>query len=189
MRFRQLIATLLMSLACLTGCAHYQFDIVRPPEQARHIGEDREQVFNLPPLEYRMQAYENRLVIRIFNHTSESIFLQGNKSSLVDPDGESHPLRDRTIAPDSWVKLILPPLRPQADVLGPNVGFGVGVIGDGSDAFYPDFGGDAYYGDIASNYQIVTSGDSRLWDWEGQTDVRLSLLFQRRSGEFHREFT
>src|ERR1700677_2679719 len=116
MRFYTLIPRLLLSLVCLTGCAHYEFDLVKPPDLARHIGEDREQVFNVAPLEYHMQADEGRLVIRIFNHTSEIIFLQGGKSAVVDPEGESHPLRDLTIVPDSWVKLILPPLRPQAEV-------------------------------------------------------------------------
>jgi hypothetical protein len=189
MRFNPLIPSLLVSLACLTGCAHYEFDLVRPADLARHVGEDREQVLSVPPLEYHMQAYEGRLVLRIFNHTGEIIFLQGGKSSVGDPEGESHPLRDLTIVPDSWIKLILPPLRPQAEAYGPDVGFGFGVVGDRGDAFYPNFEGDPYYYDAPRSYSASPVGDSRFWEWDGQTDVRLILFFQRKSGDFHQEFT
>jgi hypothetical protein len=188
MRFSTLIAGLILSMACLSGCAHYEFDLVRPGDMGRHVGEEREQIFNVPPLQYRMQAYEGRLVIKIYNPTNEIIFLEGARSSAVDPKGEGHPLGDLTLVPDSWVKLILPPLRPQMGVVGSDVGFGFGVVGE-RDTFYPGFDSDPYYYDSPRYSKVYIPGDSRYWNWEGQTDVRLMLFFRRTSGEFHQEFT
>ena len=50
-------------LACVGGCAHYEYDLVRPPELSRHIGAKAWEVVTLDPLEYRLRTSDNRLVI------------------------------------------------------------------------------------------------------------------------------
>src|SRR5881394_1297012 len=89
-----------ISLILMTGCARYEFDLVQPQDLARHIGSQSDETVRVDPLEYRMRAVENRLVVRIFNPTTDPITLAGDKSYVVDPAGQSHPLRAQTIAPD-----------------------------------------------------------------------------------------
>src|SRR5688572_7335810 len=127
MRYAIAIAALLL----LSGCASYEFDLIHPPQHASHIGEDLDRLVTIDPLEYRMRTVENRLVMRIYNTTDEPIQLRGDQSVVVEPEGESHPLRGQTIAPGSFLKLIFPPIRPRVYDSDPNfgVGFGVGVGG------------------------------------------------------------
>jgi hypothetical protein len=65
-------------------------------------------VFRVDPLEYSMRTVDNRLVVRVFNPTDDAIELVGPRCSVVDPDGQSHPLRTQSIAPGSFIKLIFP---------------------------------------------------------------------------------
>src|SRR5437879_2762117 len=111
------------------GCAKYEYNLVKPPDLARHISANTDTVFTLDPLEYRLRTVENRLVMRAFNPTSDVIELVGPKCSVVDPDGQSHPLRSQSIAPQSFIKLIFPPPRPQVyePYYGPYWGVGLGV--------------------------------------------------------------
>src|SRR5205814_908677 len=81
-------------------------------DRARHIGAKADQVVRVDPLEYRLRSYDNRLVLSIFNPTQDPITLAGDRSYVVDPKDQSHPLRSQTIAPNTFVRLILPPMRP-----------------------------------------------------------------------------
>src|SRR3954453_12085832 len=93
-----------------SGCAHAGYDLVPPPYLAEHIAKDKWVAVQVPPLEYRMTAYEDHLILRAYNPTDEPITLLADQSTVVDPGGQSHPLpvRDQTILPRSYVKLILP---------------------------------------------------------------------------------
>ena len=73
----------------------------------------------------------------IFNPTGDAITLLGDQSSVVDPRGQSHPLRTQSIAPAAFIKLILPPMRPVYRA-NPSIGIGVGV--GFSRAYYNRFG-------------------------------------------------
>ena len=55
-----------------SGCAHYEYDIVAPPELARHVGGAQDEVIRADPLEYRLRSYENRLVLNVFNPTGDA---------------------------------------------------------------------------------------------------------------------
>src|SRR5262249_55916380 len=115
-------------LLLVSGCANFEYDITSPAESGQHIGK-AEVRFTRNPVEYRLQTAESRLIMMIYNPSDTPINLLGDKSSVVDQKGQSHPLRAVTIAPHSFVKIIMPPYRPQIEPAGPSIGFGIGVIG------------------------------------------------------------
>src|SRR6476659_4986436 len=109
----------LMMLGCmflLTGCYHYEYRIVSPPELQRRIFADRELVLRRDAMEYRFLAEQDLLVIRVFNAAKEPVQLLGQQSSVVDPGGQSHPLLGQVIPPGAYIKLILPPM-PRYEVV------------------------------------------------------------------------
>ena len=174
----------LIPLLCfLTGCAHYEYDLVQPPGLRRHIATKTDTVVTLDPLEYRLRTVENRLVMRIFNPTDEPVQLLGDKSAVVDPSGQGHPLRSQAIVPHSFVKFVFPPLRPRVYDPGPTFGIGIGTrIGRAyGPGYYPPFDEPRYF--------YVVDDDNRYWDWDGQTDVRVTLVYQRADKQFKHEMT
>lgn len=158
------------------GCARFEYDIVQPPDLAQHVGEGQDVVFSRGPLLYRLRSYENHLVIRIQNETSQPIQLLGGQSFVVDPEGQSHPLNDETIAPQSFIKLVLPPIVPEAAPVGPVIGFGLGVSSVYGTGYDLSFEGPLF---VRPRYDASADVENRFWKWEGQTNVRLSLTFGR----------
>lgn len=143
----------------------------------------------LDPLEYRMQSAEGRLVIKIFNPTADTILLLGRLSTVVDGGDQSHPLVDQTIAPGSFVKLILPPLRPRLEPSGPRFGIGFGVIAYRAPARpFRQAMAHHRYDDQPRYYSVYDADDPTYWDWEGESDMRLTLIFRRGNDEFKHEF-
>jgi hypothetical protein len=186
---RIFLPILLLLLA--TGCARYEFDLIEPPDLAQHISRDRESIFKRDELEYQLQSYDNRLVMRIVNPTDEAIELIGPESFVVDPNGQSHPLRSQSIAPHSYIKLILPPLRPYYRT-GPSFGIGIGVSASRGygrrywpgyrDPFY-----DPFY-DSPRYMVLYDESDTTYWSWEGETEARVRLTFRRNNQLFHHNF-
>jgi len=205
---------LLLSLLLAAGCTHYEYDLTRPPDLAQHIGTKEDVIATIDPLEYRFRSYEDHLVIRIFNPTDDPIQLLGDQSSVVDPKGQSHPLRGATIESHSFVKLILPPPPPDvAPYYGPGIGVGFGMSANASPDNHPiyldidrgrhfhrglhrDFIGgwgwsywDPWYYDYyGPRYYVVYDNDTSYWDWRGETEVRLALAFSRNGKTFRDEF-
>lgn len=167
------------------GCARYEYDLVEPADLARHIGGAADEHVSLEPLHYILRSYENRLVMRIENPLDEPIQLLGEKSYVVDPSGQSHPLRSQTIAPKTFIKLILPPPRPYYREDGPYFGIGVGVS-SARWGRYPAY--DAWVWDEPRYYTIYNESDAGWWDWEGETDVRMMLVFARGREGFSQMF-
>src|SRR5215218_6311688 len=99
----------LLILTFSLGCTRYEYDITRPTDLAMHVGTKQDAIAPRQPLEYRFRTVDNRLVMSIDNKTDDTIQLQGDRSSVVDPSGQSHPLRTQPIAPQSFIKQILPP--------------------------------------------------------------------------------
>jgi len=177
------------ALFMTTGCARYEYDLTNPPDLARHIGTRSDEVVRVDPLEYRLRTYENRLVMSVFNPTPDPVTLLGDRSYVVDPAGQSHPLRSQTIAPDTFVRLILPPMRPGYYQSGPTIGLGLGVgfssihrHGYGYRRF--GYGGglgyyDPFFYDQPRYFTYYDESDTTYWTWEGQTPVRLHLVYQR----------
>ena len=177
----------LIVLCFASGCAKYEYDIVNPPDLHAHIGTKVDATTSVDPLSYHWRTVDNRLVVQIFNPTSDPIELLGAKTTVVAPDGQSHPIRGQTIAPNSHAKLILPPPRPHVYDSGPTFGVGVGMQVDARDRGFPY---DPYYDDTRPRYLTIYDDASALyWDWNGETEVRLSLVYQRGEQSFRHEFT
>lgn len=174
------IVSLLMILF-LTGCAKYEYELVRPEAHARHIGSKSPQVFTIDPLEYQLQTAESRLVMLVYNHTETPVELLGGKSYIVTPQSESKPLRTATIAPGSFIKFIMPPFRPRVERVGPSIGFGFGMSSGGGSGVGVGVGsGDTYYS--------YTEDSAYFWEWSGETDVRLNITYKQGEQEFTHDF-
>ncbi len=180
-----------LRLACLPllalaigsiGCARYEYDLAHPPELARHIGRDKPVEVTVEPLRYRFQTADSRLVMRVYNTTDGPVRLLGDRSTVVDPRGQSHPLRSQTIAAGSYIKLILPPLPPRVQPRGPVIGIGIGgVISSGH--YYRrrylgrGFGYDPFL-DGPRYYSVYDPSDAAYWEWDGEGEARVVLVFQ-----------
>lgn len=161
----------------LAGCTPYEFDITSPPGAIGHVPRKENLVRRIDPIEYRFQSVDNRLVLQAYNLSNDSLRLLGGQSSVVDPSGQSRRLDDQAIASHSFMKLILPPMRPVVERTGPSIGVGVGgVFGDRR-----GFGGGGIYDDGPQYFRVMDAAD--YWDWNGETAIRLSLVYQDNAGK------
>jgi hypothetical protein len=201
-----------LCLLLLSGCASYEYDLVKPGELATHIGGKHFSKVGVDPLIYEFEAVDNRLVMFIRNPTDDEIQLLGVQSSIVDQKGESHPIQGGMIAPGSHIKRILPPMPPEVRPSGPSLGIGFGVRADSGywqDAYYGPWYGAYYpprysgwyapyyyppyygpYGGYPPMYLAVYDDDNALyWQWHDETDVRMVLRYQRGQKTFEHAFT
>ncbi len=161
-------------LACLLGgCAHYEYDLTQPAALTAHVATKVDTIVRVDPLEYRLQTVDNRLVVRIFNPSNDEIVLIGERSCVVDPEGQSHPLRGGSIPSQTYLKLIIPPMPPAMDEVGPS--FNLTAVGG---AFREPL------------YLMSDTIDCGEWDWSGEGDARVLLIFFLRGDkEFRQSFT
>jgi hypothetical protein len=182
--FMTRIVHFLVASCCLplfVGCAHYEYDLVHPPEVTQHIGTKANVNVTLGPLYYVLRAYDNYLVMQIYNQTDVPIRLLGDRSYVVDPKTQSHPLRNQTIAPHSFIKLIFPPPPSAAYVYGPAIGYGYGY-GYGWGWGYRRGYFDPYWNwnyDYGPQYVTVYNYSDLNWEWTGDTEVSITLTFQQ----------
>jgi hypothetical protein len=208
LHFIEVILALLPLLVGGGACAKYEYNLVRPPELSRHIGSSVDAVATIDPLEYRMRTVDNRLVLRIFNQADEPVELLGPRSAAVDPGGQSHPFHAQAIPPGAFIKLIIPPVRPQVyqPYYGPEIGFGVGAYRSVDARPYPHyeqgwpywhtyppyyryawpgpFVYPAYWGDPPYYFVMVDENDTYYWDWKDEGECRLILVYTRAGKEF-----
>jgi hypothetical protein len=170
---------LLFTLCSAFGCANYEYNLTDPPDLARHIGKS-DQTIPLDPLAYHFITDSNHLVIRIENPMDTPVELLGDQSVVVSPDGQSHPLRSQTIAPYSFAKLIFPPLRPRFENTGPTFGIGVGAVHHVRYPAYPDF--------PTPRYLYLYDDETYYWDWEGETAIRLTVVYRHQGKTFEHRF-
>ena len=188
----------LAGLLFITGCATYQYDVVQPPSLARHIG-DRPLVVRFDPLEYVLQSYDNHLVIDIRNPTPDPVQLLGEQSVVVDEHGQSHPLHGQTIAPGTFIRLIFPPFRYVWRDEGPEIIIGGGFwYGGGYYRDRPRYIGPEVHPDrvlrgsidaaspVYLDYEFV--GDPTYFEWDGETDIRLTLVYNQTGRQFVQTF-
>src|SRR5204863_9379108 len=101
--------------------------------------------------------------------------------------GQSHPLRSQMIAPGSYAKLIFPPPRPRVQGWGPS--FGIGVSGyhvSRVDHHYVTVPGPVY--SEPQYFDVYDDSNALYWDWSGESDVRVILMFHRGESTFAQEF-
>lgn len=176
----------LCSVLLLAGCRTYEFRMLQP--QARVLAKDP-CALRLDPLDYELSRRGDQVELRIRNTTDDRILLLGDRSFVVDPTGESHPLQGRVLAPRSFTTLRLPPtpeLVPAGVALSPQVGlypapayawpFGYGYNG----FVYGDFS----YAPTLQYSRVVTPFD---WDWQSGP-ARLRLAYEREGNTFEHEF-
>lgn len=173
----------LIFLTLLSGCATYEFDITHPPEFSRHISRKADESFTRDDLDYRLRAVEGRLVVRIYNTADNDVRILGARSTLVDPHLQSRPIRSQTIAPGAFVKLILPPLAPQLRPSGPSITIGGGISSGGGSGI--GLGTGFHDG---PDYYEVDDNSGFYWEWDGASDVRLTLTFERAAQIFTHTF-
>jgi hypothetical protein len=171
-------------LVSLSGCTTYRYRVVQPPGVA--AVETQPVRVHVDPLDYTLFARHDRLGMHITNPTDDRILLLGSRSYVIDPQGESHPIRDRALGPHSFTELLLPPIPfsvpyPDYSVYGP--GWGWGYTGSWYDPFWgPGLG---WWGPPPIAYhRILTVYD---WQWKGGP-VRLRLAFERNGKNFEHDF-
>lgn len=172
-----LIAMLLLSGV---GCARYEYNITQPADLARHIGKDPVPI-QRGPLVYRMQTYENRLVMQVENPTEHPVQLEGERSWIVTPDSESRPLQPQAIAPGAHVRVVLPPLAQRVARSGPSLGIGFGIgtggrVGTGVGAGMPLYGDRLYF------------DEDSTWTWPAGAVIRLHLVGEHDGNPFTHDF-
>jgi hypothetical protein len=148
-------------LACLAGCASYQYQLLQPAADAGRVPAGGQRRFDIDPLRYAVGVAEDRLSIQVENPTADTLRLIGADSFVVDPAGQSHPLIDQTIAPQSFVRIVLPPLRP---------------VGG---ATYPQADPSAGGGEPNPAYDRASPV---YWSWPSVGSVRVHLAYRRDGG-------
>ena len=168
---------LLTAMLLLCGC-QYDFAIVKPTNLAGVIGAKAPLVVALAPVEYRFQAAEGRLVVEIHNTGTSDLQVDGERSSVVDPTGQTHPIRGQLIPAGAFAKFILPPMRVEH---GPEGFFQFGVWADDNDS-----GGKA----VATTQPVYLGELDNLdeWDWHGETNVEVELTILRGPDTFVHDF-
>jgi len=176
------VALLAAVAVLLCGCGTYQYRILQPQGVAQPVTEKPVQV-SYAPLEYHFAKQHDRLAMQIANPTDDTITLVAERSSVVDPAGESHPLRGRIINPRSFVRMLLPPMS--LSIPYPDYYWGWGPYWG---PYNPYWGPGPYYGwygpPPVSYYEIYT-----LYDWKWKTgSARLRLTYERKGSTFEHNF-
>jgi hypothetical protein len=182
------LCTIGLMAALLGGCAHTEFDMIAPGDQARRIGKKDWTSVTLDPIEYRMISYDDHLIVRAYNRADTPIRLLAEQGTAVDPAGQSHPLPvpNQTILPGSYVKLILPPNRTRIVPSGPSINIGIGAgfgYGYGRRRYFGGFGyHDPYWYGSPRYYTVYGPGEAVYWNWPKDGTARLVLVYAREAG-------
>lgn len=170
-----------LALSLLTAsCAKYEYDVIQPKVAEPHVDPKHDVAYDAGPVSYRFTNYDSRLVVRIYNQTEDKLEIAGSHSAVVDPTGQSHPVPTQPIPPHAFVRLVLPPVRPQFVTNG-----GPAVYGPGLNRGEFGFGG--YY-DEPRTYTLRDDGQT-YWDWDGETTARLTVTIRQGARETTQEFT
>jgi hypothetical protein len=163
-----------------TGCHSYVYRVVKPVESAGVVVGDQPVSIRYEPLRYQLTRKRDRLAIRIQNPTADRIILKGEKSYVIDPAGESHPLVGSALGPGSYLNMLFPPKAPTAQV----------TSGTGGWAWAPGYRGGfagsdpVFYPPTVTTYEFQTAYD---WKWEkGVAQVRFS--YEQEGKTFEHDF-
>ncbi len=182
----------------ICGCASYRYEIADPQGQARVVRKDADLVIPALPAEIRARQVESRCVIMIRNPTTQPISLDSAQSTLVDPDGQIHPIAGQLIPPGAYGKLILPPMR-EVSPRGPEfrIGFGLQVRADiGDSSRNSDKASHSHANSVQKDssvqqkslYLMYGEADNAYWEWKGEGSARLILGLVQNEQTFRHEF-
>jgi hypothetical protein len=167
----------------LCGCGTYVYRVAQPPSVPTQI-KDQPIVLPYDPLEYGMVRQKDRLDLRITNPTEDRIILDGARSFVVDPQGESHALRPHIIGPHSFTRMLLPPYPFTYAYPSYYWGWGWGGWGPPYDPFWGPVYGPGFYGPPPVSYmQVYTRYD---WTWK-KGSARLHFVYLRGTNTFEQE--
>lgn len=179
-----LLLPVVLAFLASPGCTRYDYELVSPPGAAQPVGRKAPARVELDPVVYELLAREDRLVMIVRNEADVPVKLAGEDSYVVDPEGESHPLPTRTIAPRATTKLIFPPMsaapRPRGPVFGVGVGVGLSSAGPPEQGHFAagardDFG----LAPAAPQYYSVEPDETAYWDWRGEGTIRMRLVYEQ----------
>lgn len=176
-----------LALSLLAGCDQYDYQFSRPADnQSLLVTSNNEVRYADDPLEYKMQAADGHMVLWIYNPAQDQVYLLGDKSSVVDPAGISHPLTDQVIAPESAVKELFPPLRPESESSGPPPEYSPisPIAPNDRPGYIPPSG----YGE-STPPENRQQNPALFWDWTGETEIQLTLSFREGDHTFEHHFT
>jgi hypothetical protein len=171
---------ILFVAALMAGCARYQYAIVEPAHLARTLDKAGTRV-TYAPLEYDFAVRDDMLSLAIANPGLQPVSIVADKSYIVSPDGQSHPVGVLgSIAPRSFTAMVLPP-QPVGYRSQPrfSIGFGIGSGGYYGGPYVSHGFGYHFYDTIYEgprDYYPVNPAN--YWTWEtGQ--VRLRLAYEQ----------
>lgn len=184
MTLRTLILSCIAALpAVFAGCARHEISIIEPSEYATVLGRE-ETAIEREPVEYRFNDLQGRLGVRIINHNDEPITVLGERSYVVDPYGQTRPMRGGTIAPRSFIAFSIPPVSTvYRQRSGFTFGVGAGRFSRGHHYYGGGFG--TGWGDP---WDYATVETVRDWSWQ-TGDVRLRLVYEADGEPIEHEFT
>jgi len=172
---------------CVSGCTTYQYRVIKPPTTAPPVA-SRPVTIHYDPLDYQLYRYRDRLAMHVTNPTDDRISLLGNRSYVVDPQGESRPIRSRVLGPHSFTQFLFPPIPftyayPAYWAYGP--GWGWGYIGSWYDPLWGPWYGPGWWGPPPVSYaRVITPFD---WSW-GRGLARIKLTYERKGKTFEHDF-
>jgi hypothetical protein len=171
------------SMVCLSGCATYDYRVVKPSGIPQPVA-DQPVIVQYDPLDYQLVRSKERLAMSIVNPTEDRIILLGERSYVVEPQGESYPLPGRILAPHSHTRMLLPPIPFTYSYPDWRWGWGWGWAAY-NPYWGPYYGAPAYYGPPPpSYYQIMTPED---WTWNTGS-ARFRLTYERNNKIFEHDF-
>jgi hypothetical protein len=171
-------------LAVGTSCAQYRYSIAQPAEFAQEIERRGEAAIAQPPLEYAFIDNNESLSVRIANTTDAPILIIGERSYVVDPDGQTHQMNGGTIAPKSYVAFPLPP-SSRVYRSGPRFGIGMGIGSGGGGTFFGTGVGTTWGGYPHHHYDSFSTVSA--WRWS-TGNVRLHTEYEHNEQRFEHDF-
>lgn len=147
----------------LIGCTNYRYEVADASGSRKSIGKNAATHWSADPVEFSFQQSENRVAMIVTNIGKDDLTLDGPRSTIVDPSGQSRAIQSQFLPTGAHVKFILPPLR-KYDPQGPRFMIGVGT-GFRVEAKQTD----------APIYLDVAQTGNEFWTWDGEGSIKIVL--------------
>lgn len=183
MSFKAWPILMLLSAWLVCGCQHFDFRMVEPAQGAQVI-QKQPVTLSESPLDYRIVRRHDRLAMTIMNPTDVPVTLLASKSYVIDPHGESHPMRGGVIGPHSHMRVFLPPVPASMTFYSSYPMYAYGPWGPFYGPYY-DYPFWPYAPTYSYSYNIITPFD---WRWKSGP-VRLQFGYDQAGKAFEHRFT